>query len=464
MIFNLPNPIPLTVRDSEDLGGVFRKYGLIPYYGTSELTSHGTLDLLTTVASLSPTYQMVTKDIREYTFGQNIDFVGRSHPGLAEGETSELDYDDKVEFAQFLSGLGIKLTNIRKLSKRIKSHMDVTGNAYLKIRRITVGGTVRYFMEVPHYKHVAYLNSKDPNERFLIISKFLNNEQLMNKYPPEILRATQAGEELKWSSFARGDDRAIIHIKNDSDDDESDYYARPDILTCLTWMYVDFQLGNLNSKVAATDLITKKLLAFEAPDPNTFPVEDDIPSELDENGNIGRKKLSQFQSNMLVLKNLVSNLGTHPSTIGPGMNPSAAIAGVQYPHGGHAPTVIDLEMNGNTDHHTWQADRATATICGVLGWVPELIGMRTAKATLGGNLIYDLFSIKNVSTVQPAKNFFQDLWNDVIGQICEDNSGPTEFKDYGIQFPDVISEMIEKINAAKEQPNAAELINETGDE
>lgn len=450
MLFQLPSPIPITVKDPDELQAFFKEYNIIPYYGTDEWTSHNFLDLLTTLTNLSPTFQMVERDLKEYTFGLNVNFVGRTIPGLVADETVALDYNSKVDYANFLTDLGISLTQLRKLSKRIKHHLDVCGNAYLKLRRITVGGTTKYFLSVPHYKHVAYLRSIDPGERFLVISKFMGNEELMIKYKPEVLLATMAGDTIEWTQVD-DEERAIIHIKIDSDEDESDYYARPDILSCLTWLYVDYQLGNLNSKIAATDIITKVLLAFEGPDPNAGFLE----SEVDADGNIGGK-MTQFQRNMLTLKKLMTNIGLHPSPTD-ATTASGSIAGIEYPHGGHAPTPIKLDVNRDVAHQTWQSEEATAVICGTMGWASELIGRRAAKATLGGNLLYDMFTIKDMSTIQPTKNFFQDLWNDLLTQICELEGGQKEFKGYGIEFPDVIGEMIGKLKDAKDNNPATEI-------
>lgn len=438
MIFSLPNPIPLTVRDPEDLGVFFEKYGIIPYYGTSENTSHTFLDLLNTLTDLSPSFNMVMRDLKEYTFGLNIDFVGRAIPGLA-ADPIELSDIEKSKFALFLSDYNITLPQIRKLSKRIDQHLAVCGNAYLRIRRIQEGSTTKYFLSVPHYKHVAYMKSQDRGERFLIVSKFLGDLTLMSKYPPLVIPATQAGDQINWSTTESGVEEAVIHVKIDEDSDESDYYARPDILAALTWLYTDFQLGNLNSKIAATELITKVILAFQAPDPNSLPDDEPIEVEIGEGGNIGGKQLDYFERNVLILKNLTSNLGSNASNMD-AAQAAHSIAAIEYPFGSQEPTPIPLEMNRDTAHQTWQSDQATAMICATLGWAPELVGMRKASATLGGNLIYDLLTMKNMSTIKPRQIFFQDLWNGILGQINQREGGG--YDNYGIRYPDVVEELL----------------------
>lgn len=467
MIFSLPNPIPYSVKDVDQLQRFIKKYQIIPYYGTEENASHSFLDLLTTLTTLSPTFTGVASDLAWYTFGQNVSIVGRSRPGLAS-EITELDYNEQVRFDDYLAGLNIRLVKILKLCHELDYHLNVTGNAYLHIRRINVGGTTRYEMSVEHYKHCAYLVSQDIGEQFLIVSKFLGDDQRMQKFPPLVLRATQMDENIKWTSIGRGVEDAIIHLKRGTYSDESDYYARPHIISVLTWLYTDFQIGNLASKVAATELVSKMLLAFQAQDPNTLPDDDPVQVEYNGNGKIGKQEVDMFKRNMLTLKELTSNLGRHPSQLGTG-EAAAVFAGVEYPYGSVPPTPIPLELNRDTKHQVFQYDSAKTAICSALRWSPELIAARPTTTTLGGNLLYDIFTMRNVTTINPRQTYFEDFWNNIFAQVLE-REGSSDFRNYGIKFPEVITQMIEQLKGdtasvgqVTDSNNPAAAINRTQD-
>lgn len=452
MIFNLPNPIPETVKDPADIIAFFDQYRVVPYYGLDESTSHTMLDLLQTLTSLSPTYKSVTKDIVFYTFGSNAEIVGRARPGISL-EPVELSPEEQIRYQAWLSERNITTRNLIKAFRRIDLHQEASGNAYLVIRRIQVGETTRYDFMVPHYKHCAYLAPRETDPEpfdFLIISKFLGDIEKMKKFPPTVLAATQEGERITWNTTDQAnEEKAVIHFKKENHDDESDYYARPDILSVLTWLYTEYQLGTQSSKVSATDLITKIILAFQAPDPNTMPEEDpddDLP-EIGANGWIGKGSKDYFERNMMVLKQLTSNLGRHPAAQDYG-DAAASIAGVEYPFSGVPPTSIPLDMNRDTTHHQWQSDQAIGHICQVLRWAPELTSVRQTKTNLGGNLLYDIFTMKNETVINPKQERYQDSINDILAQILERDGGPSEFDNYGFQFPDIISEMIEKFKGA----------------
>lgn len=454
MIFQLPNPIPETVKDTEQLTEFYRKYGIIPYFGTNESSSQGMLDLLMTLSELSPSFNAVRRDLKEYTFGQNARIQAKQIEGL-ELDIAELDANSQIKYFEYLKDIGIQLKDILKKLRTVDDHLSVSGNAYIRIKRVTVVDTVRYFISVPHFKHVAYLNSRDAGEQFVIISKWIGDEQMMIKYKPTIIRVTQQGMPLKFDKKKGGVEEAIVHIKSESNTDESDYYGRPDIIPVLHWLYTDYQVGNLNSKISATEIITKKILAFEGEDPNAITDDDDYNTEF--NGKeVGGSKLDSFQRNMLTLKKLTTQLGSHPSEMGP--NAVGSIAGVEYPHGGSPPTVIDLEMNRDTGHQTFQQEQATTMIAGNQGWAPELVSLRKTATTLGGNLLYDIFSIKNTTTIRPRQIKFEDIINNILHQIVT-MEGNKEFEYYGIELIDNISKLVESMKSTS-TTTASEMITE----
>lgn len=450
MIFNLPNPIPSEVKDKRDLNDFFKGKKLIPYYSTIESTSHSFLDLLVSLTSLSPTFRACAKDLCTYAFGREIKFVGKG-----QQENDEIAPELAQDIKDYLKGLNIYVKQFIDCSWKILHHVLISGNSYLYIKRIQVSGTVRYEMSVKHFKHCIYVESMDMGEDFILISKFIGNLEQMVLYPPKIIRATYVGEEIKWDDTdIDGVMHAIVHIKRDDFFDESEYYSRPDILGVLPYLYTDYQLGNLSSKIAATEIITKKILAFQAPDPNALTgeqLEDENGNiqELTSDGYIGRRNpQSIFQRNMLVLKELVTNLSIHPSLMG-NANPAAAIGGVEYPYGGTPPVPIDLELNRDKEYQEWQSDRAISFICSSLQWSPELMSLRQTKTGLGGNLLYDIFVMKNEGTIIPIQIWFEGIWNWFLESVIVQENGPKEYLEIGVKFEDVVSEMLEKFSAGK---------------
>lgn len=433
MIFQLPNPIPRTIKDTDELQQFIKDYRIIPYYGDDESTSHNFLELLRTLTDLSATFKAIARDLREYTFGLNAKFIGNSVPGL-DIEPDELSTEEQTEFATFLSDYNVTLQSLMKTVKRADYFLLVSGNAFIRLKRVRVGDTVRYFLSVPHYRHVAYVVSDDPGERFVVVSKFLGDLNKMRKYPPAVLRVSESDEPLRWSTTEPGVEEAIIHVRNPAYADESDYYSRPDILAALPDLYVDYQVPNQQSKISASDFVTAVILAFEAENPDHA---DDEYENEEPDGSVAGRKLDNFERNMMTLRKLTTNLGNHPAALGPDRT-AASIMGIEYPHGGNPPTKIELAINRDTKHQAWQRESAATFLCAVMGWSPELLQIRQSKANIGGNVLADLFKICNVRTVKPRQTFYEDVINNLIRQVCELEGGSDEFKNYGIKFPDVI--------------------------
>jgi hypothetical protein len=329
-----------------------------------------------------------------------------------------------------------------------------------------VNGQSVYSLSVPHFSHCAYIYSEDEGEEFILVSKYIGDLEKMVKYPPMILRATQQGEALRWNDMGDGMQKAIVHLKMENDNGEGELYERSEMIPVLNYLYADIQMSSLMSKISATELISKKLLAFQAPDPETFD-EDEYGSEngyeyneANEYEGIKVNKKSMFERNMMTLKRLTTNLAAHPSKTHVGGNAAASFAGIEYPFSGQPPTTIDLEINRDERYHAFTLDKATSYICGALGWAPELISVRPAKATLGGNLLYDIFVVRNTTTILPRQSFYEDMINGILGQVLAEESAPAQFDGYGLKFEDVIGTMIASLKGQSEMNAANEQIDE----
>ena len=110
-----------------------------------------------------------------------------------------------------------------------------------------------------------------------------------------------------------------------------------------------------------------------------------------------------------------------------------------------APTPINLETNRDTKHQIFQLDTAIKRICSMLGWAPELTSLLQAKTNLGGNMLYEILTQKDISTIIPDQFFFQNIWNGILVQLLAMENAQNQFAGYGIEFPRVIASMIEQL-------------------
>lgn len=446
--FTLNNPVPVTVRDKEDLRNFFQELEIVPYYGTVEASSQSVLMLINDLCELSPTFQAYRRDIRSYVFGLKIDFIGDSLPGIAV-DNVELSREEIISYGAYLGEIGLPAPKLIKLSRRIDNFLDISGNAFLWVKRSRLNGKTAYTFEVPHFLHVGYSRSAEGlfgDDRLALISPYLGDKQKILEHGYDLVRVTPEGEELRWGMNEDGIEETIIHITRQENNSRSSYYERSPLISLLPWLYVDYEVGVLTSKIAATDIITKKILAFEAQDPNTLPMTSGEVKDINNIGEIGRKDVDYFTRNMMILRELTTNLGSHANAPGQmsGEDVKKAanvLAGIEYPYGSKEPIQIDLEVNRDVKYQDWQVNQASAVICGRMGWNNTLLGFREAKANIGGNVLKDLFVLANIRTVIPKQVEMAMIWDNLLLQLKEGE----QFAGYAIRFGDVVGEILEQL-------------------
>ena len=468
MLLKLPNPIQVAIQERRSNDAQPRKYQewrLLPQYGSSFEYGRAVVNLLFTLSEVAPSYRAAINDLKTFSFGNAFQVSKKTFPGLRlQVETSVSD-NEAIAFASLLAEKGINLIDLLKVCGQVEEHLNANGNAYVRVIRVRQGEVTVYRISVLHYLHIAY-GENESGQRVIIASQWLDDEEEMKRKGALLFVPTQAyAGALIWNKIA-GTEQAVIHIKAETQAGTSGLFERSPLLAFLPQMYTDYQMGVLSSKIAATDLVTKKILAFQGPDPNSLPEGDDPGQmqELNSRGDLGAKATGDyFQRNMLILRELTTNLGRHPAEEGYGKSP-ATLAGIEYPHGSQPPVTIDLEINRDTAYHTFQTEKAGTIICASIGWALELTSIRQAKATLGGNLLRDMFVLKNEVTIKPKQQWYENLLIWLVDSVLSD-SGVTENM-YMVRFENTIEDVIERIgqsNTAAQSENK-EMISEQENE
>lgn len=440
MFFQLTNPIPIEPRDPKDVQQWMEQYRVVPQYGSYTGPNLLFLRLLKDLCELSPTYKTVMKARKRFTFGQNVQIIRRGIPGLVI-EQEETTNDEQINYEAALRNYGLTLPKIQSLCRSLDEHITQSGNSYLRITRYRDGEAFAYEWKVLHYLHTMYTVSDDPGEEFLLYSKFLGDSQRMNDQEPKLYRATQDGEPLRWMAEEDGTEVAVMHmIGDDEGSDEGEYYNRTDIISILTWLYTDYQGGNHTSKVAGADFVTVLLLAIEGEDPQAF-------NDMLVKSGADREKVDVFIENARILREAFSSLTTRGNAMGP-RGDQSVVELIEYPHGGKPPTPIKMDINRDVKWAESQDNRTVDKICAQLGWDAILTSLRQAAATLGGNMLYDTFVIKNTETVKPRQRYFESRFDGMVSSIMEEHGEPEAITSLGIMFPDVIGELIEQIKPA----------------
>lgn len=428
MNLSLNNPIPEVIKDPIELGEFFDKYSIIPYYGNTEGSSHSMLNLLSDLSVLSASHRACKQDIKTYAFSNKVDLIKSPIPGLILDTDYTISNAEKINFnANFLERYGINLNNIVNINRDSYESLADSGNGYIRVRIVNIGGTVKVYFKVLHYKHCAYLRTKNTEDRILIYTKKWGDEVYWLNNPPEIYKVSYLGNTFNWGIKKNGTIKeTVLHIRNQID--ESDYYGRPNILSVLYWMYVEFSQSDLAVKTSSTEFVSKMLLAFEETDPTRL-----------KKGSEEESRQSTFRKRMAVLRSLTSNEGA--------IDEAKTLAGIEYPFGGKPPVAIPLNINRDVKYNEFNIDKSSSYIYSIHGWDKQLTGFEPARSNIGGNIIIDLFTVKNTGTIKPLQEYWTDVWANIFKEIGIQVNYTGEI--YTIKYKNLIKDLVDELIASK---------------
>ena len=429
MFLQFRNPIPEALKDPKKISDLFKKYDIIPYFGDEQQTSHGLLSIIADLADLSPSHTACKRDLKAYAFGGRLDVQRYGIAGLSLSEEESLISDPnlKVRFFTRLMELGLPPASMLSITKSLFDLLKDGGNAYLHIKEIKVGGTIKYEFTPWHFTQAGYLMRNHSSDIDAIVLTAYWDEDYWHKVPPLVVPVSIIGEPYNWKETDNYRE-TVLHLKIENT--RTHIYGKSDLLSVMNALYAEYKTLELNAKIAGTELTAKHLLAFEETDPARIG-RNGRESKAAQGG-IGTKK-TDFKTRIQALRELVTADGPDDKATG--------LAGIQYPKGGQPPTLLNFNVNRDVDYARWTADNAASSVFSVNGWAKELTGQVSIKAGVGANMLYDLFLVKNVSTIRPMQDFYANtVWADVFTNI-----NPVvgkEFAGLTVKYPDLITQMI----------------------
>lgn len=376
------------------------------------------------VHELSSSASACINSINHYAFEGDMDIVDAGVPGFMT-ERVDLSLDEKLQYIDALKNLGVKLTDIISLTKSLERNYKSSGNAYLYIRKYNVMGEQRIKVESIHPLNLAYIKPDDNDssgiKTFAFSENFDQTRSYQFKY--KLIRA--------YPDWSEGDgfEECIYHIKNITG--KSTWYGRPNSLSVLYEMISEMKAGEQRMKVSNSDFVSTMILAFEQDGYET-----DTQSDEDKEGEAIRTGK--------VLRAAMTNAGDNPS----------ALMTIDYPHGGNAPTPIEVNVNRDYQYMKESNDISSGKIYGCFDWARELTGNVSVKGGIGSNLIKDMLSVKYTTTIQPLQEFWSHEWKTVLDNFIE--------LPYALKYPNLIENYNWNVDQNRDENRDNERITEDG--
>lgn len=425
-LLSLQNPIQENNDDSVELKNIFETYKIIPFYGSTMESNHSFINVLEDLTLLSASHRSCKEDIKRYAFG--------GHDSFYNYATNKDASDSEIRtFLEILTNFGLDIDELSEFTEMIFDGMSDFGNAFLRVRIIKSKVATKVYLSLVHPDNIAYLETSIAEDDQCIITKKFS-EEYWKKNPPEILPINAINGNFNWKEESESGiktSECIVHIKNKND--KSDYYGRPTITPVINWLYTEWQISDTAVKTNSTEFTAKYLLFFQEVDPARLYVK---PESNLNNG--GTNASGGVDARMRKLRQLATVEGADPKSI----------IGMDYPFGSDAPKIEKLQVFRDTNHMKEMVNLATSYIYSVWSWAKELTGFETAKGGIGSNIVFDLFRVKNISTIKPIQKKYSTIMAKVISGIFKHeliNSEPL-----AIQYNNLIEQIIISTNA---QPN-----------
>lgn len=429
MWFDFESPIPEQTQHADELHDFYDKFKLIPVYSNNAYTSNRLVELLDSLATVSPSLRACINDLCHYSFGNATDVKKVSIAGLIPDSELKLSQSEKEAFANNLvSDFNLKLTEVIRVSRELLDCDTRQGNMYLQVTALTVGGRVKGVkLKSIDQKNILYL----ANSSTALVTEHFDTTW-WSKNPPQVLPISTLQEKAKWKKVGN-DYTTVLHITTNAAG--QNFYGRPSILSVLDSLAAEYRTLVLNSKIANTETIAKLMMFFE-----------EMPTER-QRGLPQEEKQKQFALRTAGIRELATNEGKTPKSI----------IALEYPNGTNQPLVTPVQVNRDVNYAEFTLNNAASVIYAVCGWSKELTGQIQVKTGIGANILYDLFVIKNVSTIIPIQERFENIWQWVIGELY--TLAGQEAPAYTVKFQDNISVLVSKMTAVMEAQKATTTIN-----
>ena len=283
---------------------------------------------------------------------------------------------------------------------------------------------MRVILEPVTPLQVMYLNTKRFEDKVVVISKRFDKEYLSTPEGKAQVRTVPVYPSVNETSEGI---ETIFHGKNEKIGDK--WYGRPDSLPSFFWKYTEAQTANVTMKIAATDIVAKKILAFEKANPAR-------PGRRK-----GKDDKKQNETDLKAYK-------LRKLTTAEGGDQSHSLAVIDIPFGAKMPTSIDLEINRDTAYLRAVLEYASSYIYSSHRWSPELTGFRLSKGGLSGNssnILDTLFKIKDESVVRPYQREMENFWSQIFTLIAN-FTGQSILAEHTVCFPNTIKDLITSLN------------------
>lgn len=422
-LYQLQNPIPAEIEDTDDLKAFFKKWRFIPYAGTTKESGQSLLIWYLMLWKLSPTHNACINKKVKYAVGSKVSFIRSQDPEFEITDelrplsvNEQKAYRDTLnEFFEFEYGIG-------QFHRNIALNLEATGNALVEMSFSTTLGVTRFFLKVHRPTHWLYLETKPDEQRVVVISPVWT-DQYLNKHEPRYLPLSTP-QNIVFAVDEKGVYRTAFHLKTGT----NNWYGRPESEGSDVYKYREVQDEIYLVKEAGSNFTGRVIIEIEDTDPEyDAPIQDE-PAENENFENFAQR----FRVNF-----------THD-----GGNPQSVLV-TSRPYGSRPMEVFQVKPNTNQDWYKVTGEIAEEKITRSHGLTRGFMGFDVQHGFSTDVFISD-YIMNNQKSIDDLRERVTRFTNLIITEGLKIVNRES-FNQYSITFATPIQGAIDDFKNAKNQ-------------
>lgn len=409
-------PIEQEIVDEKCVQSTFERFPLIPYSGTSKVTSHRMVSLLYNLRNMSPTFGGIVEGKKNYALRGKINVVKQRDLIFNIGnEKNELPVGEQIKFVEELHKSFIfKPGSLKKISEAASDSYDSTGMIAIYVKITPYLGVTKVCVKYEHpTDYVFYKNAEWGTE--MALSKCWDDIYL-DKFPPNIVPVYPLERVDRDGTI-----HTIFYVKNGGY-----IYGRPGDMGALHDKYNEYKLKQLISKKCKKSFTPDAMIEFEDGQMAGSLLDNDKAIALG------------YQDAGDRIDDRLSNEGDDPRSLYVTTRPKDAKPAF----------VHEFSTLKNAKDVNLYLEEAEQTILQANNY-PEMLYKLSGATGFSNDVFMDVFNIYNVTFNDERQTLLESLFNEIFNygfsKLGIDNTT-------GIQYTSPIQTMLDEYNQRKRGP------------
>lgn len=437
-LFELENPIPKEVTDTDKIDKLFSEFKLVPFASRDKKTGHALLYWYLMLAQLSPMNAACIEKIKRYVVGSKVIVERSEDPEFDTGEERRpVTTAESIRYRDTMNELVNFEAGIRKFHQNLQWSYEATGNAFVEVSYAVINDQFRFNLKYRKTTEVLYVATKPGELRQVAISPVWDYDYL-KKNPPLIVpvsnyRAGAAGSV--WSQSKDGVFRTVFHLKAGT----NTWYGRPESEGADLYKYREVQDSIYVIRQSAGNFVGQLIIEVEDDDPGNNPAINDEEAR--------RSGFDSFADQM------------EQNYTQKGEDPSSVII-TSRPMGAQKMFAFQIKPNTNENWYKVTGEMSEQRIMRAFGLTLRFMGFDASTGFSSDTFIADY--VMNVQPVlQEKRNTLMGFTNKILTTIWA-VAGRMDMDEFSINFRSPIVSQIEDFKQAQTNNGGTNLNNGGG--